>query len=50
MKLIYEEIKSELGFVIKCTKEDGSILWIPTDPANSDYQAYLTQLAQGGNN
>ena len=46
MKLIYEEIKSELGFVIKCTKEDGSILWIPTDPANSDYQAYLAHLTE----
>ena len=23
------------------TNDDGSITWIPTDPANSDYQAYL---------
>jgi len=23
------------------TNEDGSTSWIPTDPANSDYQAYL---------
>jgi len=27
-------------FVVR-TNEDGSISWIPTDPANSDYQAYL---------
>jgi len=23
------------------TNEDGTETWIPTDPANSDYQAYL---------
>ena len=23
------------------TNEDGTQTWIPTDPANSDYQAYL---------
>ena len=27
--------------IIKRTNEDGSISWIPFDPANSDYQAYL---------
>ena len=24
--------------------EDGTETWIPTDPANSDYQAYLATL------
>jgi len=27
--------------MIKRTDVDGTIWWIPTDPANSDYQAYL---------
>ena len=27
-------------FVVK-NNENGSTTWIPTDPANSDYQAYL---------
>jgi len=27
--------------IIKRTNQDGSTSWIPTDPANSDYQAYL---------
>ena len=31
-------------------EENGYTYTIPTDPVNSDYQAYLTQLAQGGNN
>ena len=26
--------------------EDGKILWIPKDPANSDYQAYLASLEE----
>jgi hypothetical protein len=46
MKNIYEEIKDEFGTIIKCTKEDGSVLWIPTDPANSDYQRYLNPEAE----
>jgi len=25
------------------TDEDGTIWWIPTDPANTDYQAYLNK-------
>ena len=30
---------------IKRTNEDGSITWIPIDPANSDYQEYLKHEA-----
>ena len=41
-KPIYEEVTSTLGDVmIKRTDADGLVWWIPTDPANSDYQAYL---------
>ena len=39
---IYEVVISDLGYKsIKRTDADGTIWWIPTDPANSDYQAYL---------
>jgi hypothetical protein len=39
---------------IKATLEDSSELWIPIDPANSDYQAYLAaqstpNIPEGGN-
>ena len=41
----YEVITDELGQeVIKRTDADGKIWWIPTDPANSDYQAYLNPV------
>ena len=41
----YEKIISDLGQdSIKRTNEDGSITWIPIDPANSDYQEYLKTL------
>jgi hypothetical protein len=41
----YEEVTSELGnLVIKRTDADGSVWWIPADPANSDYQRYLRWL------
>ena len=40
----YEIIEDETGSVIKKTDTDGKIWWIPTDPANSDYQRYLRWL------
>jgi hypothetical protein len=42
----YQEIVSDLSGVkfIQRTNEDGSVTFIPTDPANSDYQAYLASL------
>jgi hypothetical protein len=45
MKPTYEMITNELGGqFIKATHEDGVIMLIPTDPANSDYQRYLESL------
>lgn len=41
----YEIIATDLDTtVIKRTNDDNSISWIPTEPANSDYQAYLASL------
>ena len=41
----YEKITNELETeLIKRTDEDGKIWFIPIDPANSDYQAYLASL------
>jgi len=34
---------TESEYIIR-TNEDGSESWIPADPANSDYQAYLASL------
>ena len=43
----YEIISNQLGEeTIKRTNDDGSISWIPTDPANSDYQRYLNPKAE----
>ena len=42
--MTYELIKNEVligSDVIKATDENGKVIWIPCDPANSDYQAYL---------
>jgi hypothetical protein len=33
---------------VKRTNPDDSVTWIPLDPANSDYQAYLAQLENEG--
>lgn len=37
----YEVIENVFGTTIKAIMEDGTELWIPADPANSDYQRYL---------
>jgi len=42
--MIYEIIESEQGKSVKRVDDDGAIWIIPSDPANSDYQAYLAQL------
>jgi|LakMenE18May11ns_1017448.scaffolds.fasta_scaffold9134713_1 hypothetical protein len=40
--ITYEIVENSVGSTnIKATLEDGTELWIPPDPANSDYQAYL---------
>jgi len=45
MKSIYEQVETTLGDVmIKRIDADGKEWWIPTDPANSDYQRYLAWL------
>ena len=45
MDYIYEFVDNSLGGQpLKRTGTDGIVWWIPTDPANSDYQAYLLSL------
>lgn len=41
----YEAITTDFGGqVIKRTDADGNEAWIPVDPANADYAAYLESL------
>ncbi len=37
-------------FNFKVTKQDGTILWVPNDEANTDYQAIQEWAAIEGNN
>ena len=47
MKPIYTVIQTPTGGVtINADLGDGHILSIPSDPANSDYQAYLKYLEE----
>ena len=45
MSYTYNKIMSADGneFIIQCVDEKGNTSYIPVDPANSDYQAYLTK-------
>jgi hypothetical protein len=45
-KVIKQEYLGNTAEVIERTDDDGTIWSIPTDPANSDYQAYLAWLAE----
>ena len=38
----YREETTGQDFIVQ-TNQDGSESWIPIDPANSDYQAYLNK-------
>ena len=43
----YEKIETPSGNgLIQRTDKDGTITFIPLDPANSDYQAYLVWLEE----
>ena len=45
MKYTYEKVTNDFGVeLIKRTDENGLVAWIPLDPANSDYQAYLNPV------
>ena len=47
----YEEVTTSNGNdYIKRTDQNGLISFIPTDPANSDYQAYLNKDNPDWNN
>ena len=37
----YKKLELGIDTVIEMTEEDGTIRYVPTDPANSDYQRYL---------
>ena len=41
---IYTVIENIMGNIIQRDNENGTFTYIPTDPANSDYQEYLKYL------
>jgi len=41
---VYETLTSKM---IVGQNADGSALWIPVEPKNTDYQAYLAWVAEG---
>jgi hypothetical protein len=41
--ITYRKETTRQDFIVR-TNDDGSESWIPTDPANSEYQAYIKSL------
>ena len=44
---IYDKISNNFD-TYKLTKQDGTVLWVPLDEANTDYQAIQEWIADGG--
>ena len=44
---IYDKISGNSD-TYKLTKQDGTVLWVPLDEANTDYQAIQKWIADGG--
>ena len=44
MIFTYAKVETHLGTFIKKSDKNGNVWHIPTDPDNSDYQAYLATL------
>jgi hypothetical protein len=43
MAYTYELVSDQFGEVLVRTSDDGVISYVPIDPANSDYKAYLNR-------
>lgn len=41
MKYTYEIVSAKNIDSLKRTDENGDVVWVPFEPANRDYQAYL---------
>jgi hypothetical protein len=42
----YKLIGEGINQILEMTEEDGTIRYVPIDPANSDYQRYLNPEAE----
>jgi hypothetical protein len=44
---MYKTIVNDMGIAVQMVLRIGDRTWIPFDPANTDYQAYLAWVAEG---